>query len=123
MKICVTSSGSSADSRMDARFGRAEYFIIADTESMDFESVQNPAALAGGGAGVQSGQMMADRGIKAVVTGNVGPNAMNVLNASGIEVYRGKAVSVNENVEKFKAGELEKINETVQSHFGMGGNK
>lgn len=123
MKICVTSSGSSADDKMDARFGRAEYFIIADTGSMDFESVQNPAALAGGGAGIQSGQMMVDKGIKAVVTGNVGPNAMNVLKAAGIEVYRGRPVSAKENVEKFKAGELEKITDTVQSHFGMGGNK
>jgi len=120
MKICVSSNGGSGDSTLDPRFGRAAYFIIADTETMELELIENAAAASGGGAGITSGQLMVDKGITAVITGNVGPNAMNVLKAANIEIYRGESVSVKENVEKFKKGLLEKISTTVPSHFGMG---
>jgi predicted Fe-Mo cluster-binding NifX family protein len=120
MKICITSSGTSVDSILDPRFGRAAYFIIVDTKTMEFEVIENSAAAAGSGAGITSGQLMVDKGVEAVITGNVGPNAMNILKTANIEVYRGEAVSAKENVEKFKKGLLEKIDTTVSSHFGMG---
>lgn len=120
MKICVSSSGNSAESTMDPRFGRAAYFVIADTDTMEYEVIENAAAASGGGAGITSGQMMVDKGVTAVITGNMGPNAMNVLKAANIEIYRGAAVPVKENIEKFKKGLLEKINATVPSHYGMG---
>jgi predicted Fe-Mo cluster-binding NifX family protein len=105
---------------MDPRFGRAAYFVIADTDTMEPEIIENSAAASGGGAGITSGQLMVDKGVTAVITGNVGPNAMNVLKAANIEIYRGIDVSVKENIAKFKKGLLEKINTTVPSHYGMG---
>ena len=120
MKVCISSSGNSLDSKMDPRFGRAAYFVIADTDTMESEIIENSAAVSGGGAGISSGQLMVDKGVTAVITGNVGPNAMNVLKAANIEIYRGIDVSVKENIAKFKKGLLEKINTTVPSHYGMG---
>jgi len=105
---------------MDPRFGRAAYFVIADTDTMEPEIIENSAAASGGGAGITSGQLMVDKGVTAVITGNVGPNAMNVLKAANIEIYRGVDISVKENIEKLKKGLLEKINTTVPSHYGMG---
>ncbi|MFZ7120878.1 MAG: NifB/NifX family molybdenum-iron cluster-binding protein [Eubacteriaceae bacterium] len=125
MKICITSKGNSLDMLMDPRFGRAAYLVIIDTNTMESEVIENSAAAAGGGAGITTGQLMVDKGVEAIITGNVGPNAMNVLQAAAVDVYRGANISVNENIEKFKSGLLEKINETVPSHYGMGkgGNK
>lgn len=120
MKVCVSSNGNSLESTMDPRFGRAAYFVIADTDTMKSEIIENIAAASGGGAGITSGQLMVDKGVEAVITGNVGPNAMNVLKAANIEIYRGESVSVKENIEKFKKGLLEKITATVPSHFGIG---
>ena len=120
MKVCISSSGNSLDSKMDPRFGRAAYFVIADTDTMEPEIIENSAAASGGGAGITSGQLMVDKGVTAVITGNVGPNAMNVLKAANIEIYHGVDVSVKENIAKFKKGLLEKINTTVPSHYGMG---
>lgn len=120
MKICISSKGDSVDSIMDPRFGRAAYFAIMDIDTMESEIIKNSAAASGGGAGITSGQMMADKGVEAVITGNVGPNAMNVLKAAKIEIYRGESISVQENVEKFKKGLLEKISTTVPSHSGLG---
>lgn len=121
MKVCLSSNGNSIDSAMDPRFGRASYFVIADTETSNFEIIENAASVSGGGAGITSGQLMVDKDVKAIVTGNVGPNAMSVLKAAGIEIYRGCVVSNKENLEKFKNGSLEKIESTVPEHFGMNG--
>lgn len=120
MKICISSKGNSMNSMMDPRFGRAAYFVIVDTDTMASEIIENSAAASGGGAGITSGQLMSDKGIEALITGNVGPNAMNVLKAANIEIYSGSSSkSVEENVDAFKKGILEKITATVPSHYGM----
>lgn len=120
MKICITSSGETVESLLDPRFGRCSYFVVADLESGEHTVIPNEAGISGGGAGISSGQLMVEKGVEAIVTGNVGPNAMNVLKAAGISIYRGNNESVKENIENYKADKLEKITETVPSHFGMG---
>jgi len=120
MKVCISASGNSLDSKMDPRFGRAAYFVIIDIDGMKLEIIENSAATSGGGAGITSGQLMVDKEVEAVITGNVGPNAMNVLKSANIDIYRGVNTTVKENIEKLKKGLLEKINTTVPSHYGMG---
>ncbi len=75
MKICITSQGDNLDSQVDPRFGRCQYFIIADTDSLEFEAVKNPSIEAMGGAGGQSGQFIVVKKGKAGLTGKVCPNA------------------------------------------------
>ena len=121
MKICITSQGDSLDSTVDPRFGRCQYFIIVDTESEDFESIKNPNLDSMGGAGIQSGQFIFDKKAKVVLTGNVGPNAYQTLNASGIQVVTGVSGKVSQAVEKYKRGEFKSTDgPSVDSHFGTG---
>lgn len=120
MKIAISATGSTMESKMDQRFGRAAYFLIVETESMDLEAVDNAAAASSGGAGISAAQSVADKGAKAVITGNVGPNAMNVLKAAKIEIYKGGAPTVKENVELFRKGALDKITANVPAHSGLG---
>ncbi len=120
MKIAVSAVGNQLESIMDQRFGRAAYFLIADSETLKFEAIDNTAAASAGGVGIISAQTMVDKGVEAVITGNVGPNAMNVLNTAEIPIYRGTLSSVRQNIEKFNKGTLEKIDNAVPSHFGMG---
>jgi predicted Fe-Mo cluster-binding NifX family protein len=120
MKVAVTAKGRELSDQTDPRFGRSPYFLIVDTESMEFEVVENENASAGGGAGIQSAQMMADKGVQAVITGNCGPNAFRTLEAADIQVFTGAGGNVREAVEKFKAGELsDSSGPNVKSHFGM----
>ncbi len=119
MKVAVSSTGNTIDSQMDQRFGRAASFIIVETKTMEYEVINNAAAAASGGAGISAAQTVADKDVKAIITGNVGPNAMNVLSAAEIEIYRGNTVSVKENVEHFKKGELDRISTAVPPHSGM----
>ena len=106
MKICVSSQGSTLDSEIDPRFGRCLYFIFADTDTLEVESIKNPNIDATGGAGIQSSQLMANKQVKAVITGKVGPNALDTLQAAGIEVITDIEGSVREAIEKFKEGKL-----------------
>ncbi len=119
MKICVTSTGNNLESSLDQRFGRAAVFLIVDTDTMDIEVIDNQAATAAGGAGVTSAQTVVDKDIQALITGNVGPNAMRVLQAAGIDIFRGLNGSVKENIEAFKQDKLNKIDTAVPEHFGL----
>jgi predicted Fe-Mo cluster-binding NifX family protein len=120
MKIAISANGNTLESIMDQHFGRAAYLIVADSETMKFEAINNAAAAATGGAGIISAQTVVDRGVETVITGNVGPNAMSVLNAAGIPIFRGAAVSIQQNIENLKKEILKKIDTAVPSHFGMG---
>jgi predicted Fe-Mo cluster-binding NifX family protein len=122
MKICVTSTGNSLDAQIDPRFGRCSYFVIVDSETMQFEAVPNMAAGASGGAGIQAAQIIAKKGVKLLITGNVGPNAFGALSAAGIEIMTDASGTIKEVIEKYKNGELEKTGSpTVGGHSGMGG--
>jgi predicted Fe-Mo cluster-binding NifX family protein len=121
MKIAVTATGSDLDSGVDPRFGRCATFLIVEPESMTPEAVANANTTAGGGAGVQSAQLMADRGVEVVLTGNCGPNAFRTLQAAGIEVVVGVSGTVREALERYTAGELSGTDRSnVGSHFGTG---
>ena len=120
MKICVTSEGSSLDSKVDPRFGRCQYFIIADSDTLEFEVVENPNIESIGGAGIQSAQLVSSKQVKAVVTGNVGPNAFQTLQAAGIEIFTGASGTIKEAIEKYKKGEFRAVSgPSVGSHSGM----
>ncbi len=121
MKIAVSAIGNTLDAQVDPRFGRCSYFIIADSETMNFEAVPNMAAGAMGGAGIQAAQTMASKGVKVLITGNVGPNAFQTLSAAGIEVVVGASGTVKEAINKYNNGELSTTGApTVQGHHGMG---
>ncbi len=106
MKVAVTSKGMTLDDQVDPRFGRCANFVIVETNDMSVEAVANQNASAGGGAGIQSAQLIADKDAKVVLTGNCGPNAFRTLEAAGIEVVIGAGGTVREAVEHYRAGKL-----------------
>jgi predicted Fe-Mo cluster-binding NifX family protein len=119
MKIVVSSTANNLEAQVDPRFGRCAYLIVVDSETMKFEAIANVASEAGGGAGIQTAQLIADKGAKTVITGNVGPNAFKALSAAGIEIITGATGTVLEVVEKFKRGEYSRTGApTVGEHFG-----
>jgi predicted Fe-Mo cluster-binding NifX family protein len=121
MKICVSASSDSLDANVDPRFGRCPYFVIVDSETMEFSAISNDSTNAAHGAGIQAAQTVVNRGAKVVITGNIGPNAFNVLSAAGIKLVTGVSGSIRDAVEKYKSGQLQETgNPTVGGHFGMG---
>ena len=121
MKIAVSATAPGLDAEVDPRFGRCQYFIIVDPQSMEFEALDNSNAMAAGGAGISTAQMIASKGAAVVLTGNCGPNAYQTLSAAGIQVITGVAGKIRDAVEAYKAGKLQpNAQPSVGSHYGMG---
>ncbi len=121
MKIAVTASTSELSSPVDPRFGRCAYFLFVDSETMQFEAVENTNVAAASGAGIQSAQLVANQGANVLLTGSCGPNAFQTLQAAGVEVIVGVTGTVQEAVQQHKAGKLQPTAQpNVPSHFGMG---
>lgn len=121
MKIAITAVGPTLEDQVEPRFGRAPWYLFIDTETMAFEALRNPNVAAGGGAGIQSAQLMSDNNVRYVLTGNCGPKAFQVFNASGVQLIVGVSGTARQAVEQFKAGAYATANQpNVESHFGMG---
>ena len=121
MKVAVSASGGDLDAQIDPRFGRCAYFIIVETDDMSFEVFDNENIALGGGAGIQSGQFVASKGAKTIITGNAGPNAVRTLSAAGVEVIVGQEGTVRKAIEDYKKKKLKSTTKAnVADHYGMG---
>ncbi|MDX2439433.1 MAG: NifB/NifX family molybdenum-iron cluster-binding protein [Desulfobacterales bacterium] len=109
MKICITSTGKEIEAKIDPRFGRAPYFFIIDTDTDAMEVVDNSAVAESQGAGIGAAQLVSDKGVDAVLTGRVGPNASTAFKASGVKLYEGVSSqeTVKEALTRFKKGEYD----------------
>jgi predicted Fe-Mo cluster-binding NifX family protein len=86
---------------------------------MDFEAVGNPAFTAGGGAGIQAAQLVAERGADVVITGNMGPNAFQALQAAGLKIITGAQGTVKNVIDSFRKGALGYAGvPSVETHYG-----
>jgi len=122
MKIAISSSGKTLDSPLDSRFGRCAYFLVIDPADMRYEVFDNQSAAQSSGAGIQAAQFLADKNVAAVITGHVGPNALQTLSAAGIEIFAEQQGTIKEVVERYKNDGLNPTAQsTVGRHFGMGG--
>ncbi len=119
MKICVSSTGKLESVQADFRFGRCPYFAIYDTEKDRYSFLENAGVTSSQGAGIAAAQQVIDEKVDAVITGNMGPNAMKLLNAANIKIYEIKSESVKEAIALFKEEKLNSIDAPAPSHFGM----
>ncbi|RLC81189.1 MAG: dinitrogenase iron-molybdenum cofactor biosynthesis protein [Chloroflexi bacterium] len=121
MKIVVTANGTGLDAPATPIFGRCPTYVFVDTETMAVESVDNPAMNAAGGAGIQAAQFVVERGARAVISGNMGPNAFNVLQSANVPIYLFGGGTVQQAVEAYKAGQLSTTGgASGPAHAGMG---
>lgn len=119
MKVVITAMGENGSDKLDPRFGRAKFFILADTETGAMSAHDNAQNLnAAQGAGVQAAESVVRLGAEAVISGNVGPKAFRVLKAANVKMYLSAEDTVAEALEKFRAGGLKQIDEAnVEAHW------
>ncbi len=119
MKVLITAQGPDLKSPVDTRFGRAQYFIVYDTETGQItahSNQENQNAMQG--AGIQAGRRVSGLGAKALITGHVGPNAYSTLQAGNITVYTIESGTVEEAINAFKNGTLTQADQAnVQGHW------
>ncbi len=126
MRIAITSQGTSLKDMMDPRFGRCKYFIVVDIENNEiknFEAVQNQGFFQAHGAGGRAAQQIGDLGATALISGNLGPTASQVINQLGVKVYQASGV-VEDVVLEFIQGRLHELGSAnVQAHNGLRGGR
>ena len=121
MKIAISATAPGLDAEVGPRFGRCQYFVIADPRSIEFETLGNSSVMAAGGAGISTAQMIDGKGEGTVLTGNCGPNAYQTLSAAGLQVVTGISGRIKDAVEAYNAGKLQSSTQpNVVSHYGMG---
>ena len=86
MKTVITSTGNNLESTFDLRFGRAGWFCVYNTDDNTSEFIENPNKEAGGGAGSKSVEMIAELGVKQVISGDFGPKAKPLLEKLKIQM-------------------------------------
>lgn len=107
MKIAISSEGKELDAKIDTRFGRARYFIIYDTETNEFSTMDNIQNLnAAQGAGIQTAQNVLNSGAECIITGHCGPKAYRVLSSSNIKLYLADKGTVKEAIDDLISGKL-----------------
>lgn len=107
MKIAVSSTGTDLDSPVDPRFGRAAFILIVDSETFDYEVLDNSENVnAFKGAGIQAASMISNKKSEILLTGFCGPNAFKALNAAKIGVANNADGSVKDAVTAFLEGKM-----------------
>lgn len=85
MKIAISAEGPTTQDIVDPRFGRAAGFVIYDTETKTLEYIDNGAAQAATqGAGLMAVETVVEAGAKVVLSGYIGPKALEALQAVGL---------------------------------------
>lgn len=85
MKIAISAEGPTTQDIVDPRFGRAAGFVIYDTETKTLEYIDNGAAQAAAqGAGLMAVETVVEAGAKVVLSGYIGPKALEALQAVGL---------------------------------------
>ena len=119
MKVAVSSVGTTLESAIDPRFGRAASFVLVDTETGEHEAIDNAQNFnAPQGAGIQAAQTISSTNAEYLITGHCGPKAFRALSAAGIKVALVADGTVGEAVEKLKVGEVEATDSAdVEGHW------
>lgn len=120
MRIAVTAAEPDPNAQVDPRFGRARYFLIVDTDTMNWKVIENSTSLElAQGAGIQAANTILKECPDVVLTGNCGPKAFKVLEARGIKVALGVSGTARKAVEDFLEGKFQPASgPNVPGHWG-----
>lgn len=119
MKIVISATGKNDNDLLDMRFGRCTYFQIHDTENKEVKIIENKGQASSGGAGIVAAQQIIDEKVDVIITGNLGPNAFEIIEKAGIKTYKCGNVTISSAIDKYKNGELEEIKIAGSAHHGM----
>jgi predicted Fe-Mo cluster-binding NifX family protein len=110
MRIAVTTAGTDLDSQVELRFGRATSFLVYDTDSSEFEIIDNRQQLNDAqGAGIRAAQIVVHSGADALISGHCGPKAFKVLGHEGVDVYISEKSTIADVLDALAANKLEKL--------------
>ncbi len=124
MKLAISADGEALHSKVDQRFGRCPYFLIVQIDGKEvgtFEAIRNGGVVQGHGAGIRAAEQLGELQVETVITGQLGPNATNVLAKLGIKAYSASGV-ITDVLLDFVQEKLELITTVAEAHNGVSEN-
>lgn len=95
------------DGNIDDHFGHCDHYTLItvddDKKIIKSENMNSPE-----GCGCKSGiaPVLAERGVKVMLAGNIGQGAMNILSNAGIKVIRGCSGSIEKVTQDYLDGKV-----------------
>lgn len=96
---------------------RAPFFLFR--ENGTDRIVENPAASAQGGAGIQAAQFLVDNGVDALITVRCGQNASEVFKAADIKIYKSANKAAADDLAALEEGKLEELTHFHDGYHGV----
>ena len=119
MKILISATGKDIESNIDAKFGRAPFFLIVGPKIEGVKVIENKARDRSSGVGITSANVVLNEGIDAVITKDIGPEAYKVFKSCRIKIYQAEG-KIKDAIQDFKEGKLSEITKaTVQKYNGL----
>jgi len=116
MKIAISATGRSLDSKIDAKFERCKFFLILDIEKNSLLSFENKTKDRPREIGGTIGPLIAKEGIDTVIASDIGPRAFDIFKENGIKVYQTKGIVENA-VRLLKEGKLKELTKPTVPRF------
>lgn len=119
MIVAITAKGTHLSDEVDPRFGRAPYILVVDTETMQYECLDNSENVnAFKGAGIQAATRVADKGAEVLLTGYCGPNAFKTVQAAGMKVVSDVTGTVEQAIKTLLSGNVQySENPNAEGHW------
>jgi predicted Fe-Mo cluster-binding NifX family protein len=107
--VAISANGKDIDAGVEARFGRARFFILVDPITQEWETVDNLSTLSSlMDVGILTAKTLTrNRVVQTVVTGNCGPKAFDELKGAGVKVFLNAQGTVRQALNKLRLGELQ----------------
>ncbi|MDD4128726.1 MAG: NifB/NifX family molybdenum-iron cluster-binding protein [Candidatus ainarchaeum sp.] len=112
MRIVLSSTGKTINDKIDLQFGRCPFFIIVEVEEKKIvktDFLKNNFANQSGGVGIIIAQKIVELETSVLITGNVGPRAMDILKQFKIPIFRGEGM-IKDEINNFLKNKLKPIN-------------
>ena len=93
------------------------FFQDEDTETV----MENPAAEAQGGAGIQAAQFLVDQGADVLITVRCGQNAADIFGATRMKIYKSAGETAAKDVERFSCREIGRTDAFFMAIFRVAG--
>ena len=116
MLIAISVRGNDLDAPLDPRLGRAERFLLVDSDTDAVKVLETGAAQTTHGAGIQTAQLLIKAGVKAVISGDCGPKAFAVFQTAGVPVHGADGGTAREVLAAWRAGQLPVIGQPGGAH-------
>jgi len=111
MKIAIPVDEQTMDSGVCPSFGRAPYFLFYNSTTEETYYLDNAAVASQGGAGIRAAQVIADHGVKSLITPRCGENAEKVLKNAEVFIYRSIPGTARQNIEAHLKNQLPLLSE------------